>query len=124
MKCIKDQEVSIINKTLPKLKVEVDDDGLKGSMTISKVRKYQPYADNIKINGRTPENWEIEIIFNGLLKGKLNKVEWFSSEVLERKEVSKIRVNKIIRRKLYNFVESRLLFWGISDYKIKKVTWV
>lgn len=124
MKCIKDQEVSIINKTLPKQKVEVDDDGLKGSMTISKVRKYQPYADNIKINGRTPENWEIEIIFNGLLKGKLDKVQWFSSEVLGRKEVSKIRVNKIIKRKLYNFVESRLLFWGISDYKIKKVTWI
>lgn len=124
MKCIKDQEVSVINKTLLKQKVEIDENGLKGSLTISRVRKYQPYADNIKINGKTPENWEIEIIFNGLLKGKLDKVEWFSSEILERKNVSKIRVNKIIKRKLYNFVETRLLFWGISDYKIKKVTWV
>ena len=124
MKCIKDQEVSVINKTLLKQKVEVDDNGLKGFLTISRVRKYQPYADNIKINGKTPENWEIEILFNGKLKGKLDKLEWFSSEILDKKNVSKIRVNKIIKRKLYNFVETRLLFWGISDYKIKKVTWV
>lgn len=124
MKCIKDQEVSVLNKTLLKQKVEVDVDGLKGSLTISRVRKYQPHADNIKINGKTPENWEIEITFNGLLKGKLDKVEWFSSVILERKNVSKIRVNKIIKRKLYNLVETRLLFWGIYDYKIKKVTWV
>lgn len=124
MKCIKDQEVSVINKTLLKQKVEVDENGLKGSLTISRVRKYQPYADNIKINGKTPENWEIEILFKGKLKGKLYKLEWFSSEVLDRKNVSKIRVNKIIKRKLYNFVETRLLFWGISDFKIKKVIWV
>jgi hypothetical protein len=124
MKCIKDQEVSVINKTLLKQKVEVDENGLKGSLTISRVRKYQPYADNIKINGKTPENWEIEILFNGKLKGKLDKLEWFSSEILDRKNVSKIRVNKIIKRKLYNFVETRLLFWGISDFKIKKVIWV
>lgn len=124
MKCIKDQEVSVINKTLLKQKVEVDENGLKGSLTISRVRKYQPYADNIKINGKTPENWEIEILFKGKLKGKLDKLEWFSSEILDRKNVSKIRVNKIIKRKLYNFVETRLLFWGISDFKIKKVIWV
>ena len=124
MKCIKDQEVSVINKTLLKQKVEVDENGLKGSLTISRVRKYQPYADNIKINGKTPENWEIEILFNGKLKGKLDKLEWFSSEILDKKNVSKIRVNKIIKRKLYNFVETRLLFWGISDFKIKKVIWV
>ena len=124
MKCIKDQEVSVINKTLLNQKVEVDENGLKGSLTISRVRKYQPYTDNIKINGKTPENWEIEILFKGKLKGKLDKLEWFSSEILDRKNVSKIRVNKIIKRQLYNFVETRLLFWGISDFKIKKVIWV
>ena len=121
MKCIKDQEVSVINKTLLKQKVEVDENGLKGSLTISRVRKYQPYADNIKINGKTPENWEIEILFNGKLKGKLDKLEWFSSEILDKKNVSKIRVNKIIKRNLVKILQRIFLIRTIKELGIGKI---
>jgi len=123
MKCIKDQEVSIINQTLPKQKVVIDDRGLRGTLTISKVRKYNPYP-NILIGGKSPESWEIEITFEGKIFAKVDKTEWLTSEVLQMNNVSKIRVNKVLKRKLGNYIERRLMFWGISDYKTKKVTWI
>ena len=119
MKMINDNEAKTIRKVVKKFsgnKISFTNGTLRGTFKITNFRKY-------------PMHHEVDIEFNGQLFAKtsvLDARKWFSSEIYTQKGVSKIKINKLIKRHLLREVKSHGAYFGI-DIKwienIKKVTW-
>lgn len=94
---------------------DIDNDNAKGKVNVIGYRKYQ-FRD------------EFDIEFTGQIKARMNgKLEWVSSEVLKRKNISKIKVNRFIRREVFKILKPRVRYFSIdlrwySD--IKKLKWI
>jgi hypothetical protein len=119
-KCISDDDSKVINKSLKKFsKREIDsfNDRLRGSFTIVGFRKYQ-FTN------------EVDIEFNGDLCARTNSfvdTEWFKSDIYGNKGISKIKVNKLIKRSIFNEVKDQAAYFGINlryITEIKKINWI
>ena len=73
---------------------------------------------------------EIDVEFKGELFGKISVFEgkrWLSSEIYGQKNISKIKVNKLIKKYLLKEVKSHAAYFGINVKwveSIKKITWI
>ena len=75
---------------------------------------------------------EVDIQYKGNLKGRrgpytLNGPEWYTSSLLQMNGTSKTRVNKLIRRNIFEDLRHYLRFFGLelrTLSEIKKVSWV
>ena len=119
-KCITDDESKAIKKLVKKYsKKEIAsfNDRLRGSFTIVGFRKYQ-FTN------------EIDIEFNGDLCARTNSfrnVEWFKSDIYGKKGISKIKVNKLIKRSIFKEVKDQAAYFGINlryVEEIKKIKWI
>ena len=90
---------------------------LKGSFTIKNFRKY-------------PIRHEVDIEFKGELKastGIYSGSKWHNSEILDKKGISKIKVNKLIKRNIFHEVKQQAAYFGIEIRfieEIKKIKWL
>lgn len=92
---------------------------LDGEYKITQVRVYQYGV-------------EVDIEYRGQLKGRRghytpNGPEWFTSSILKSNGTSKIRVNRIIRREIFDDLKHYLRFFGLELRvlsEIKKVVWI
>lgn len=89
---------------------------LQGTFSITNIRFYS-------------YTLEIEVVFTGTMYGRMGRTSnvWLTSEILKRERVSKIRVNKFIKKNLQNKIESRLALFGLEfrHYSyIKKLKWI
>jgi hypothetical protein len=114
--CLQTNQVKGIKKALKKWgKITVDDDLAKGCITIKNVRKYNLH-------------WEADVEFDGTMFLKYAKVkEFYTSEVKNYRGVSKIKLNRIMRKYLYNHITFRLKYFEVDIrdyYNIKKITWL
>ena len=106
-KCITDDDSKAIKKLVKKYsKKEINsfNDRLRGSFTIVGFRKYQ-FTN------------EVDIEFNGDLCARTNSVrnvDWFKSEIYGKKGISKIKVNKLIKRSIFNEVKDQAAYFGIN----------
>ena len=117
---IRDESTKAIKKALKKFSgndISLTNGTLRGSFKIKNFRKY-------------PMHHEVDIEFNGEIFAKTSVLEgkrWYSSEIYGQKNISKIKVNKLIKRYLLVEVKSHAAYFGI-DVKwvesIKKVTWI
>jgi hypothetical protein len=69
------------------------------------------------------------VAFTGKMYGRMgrNPNVWLSSEVLNMERVSKIRINRFIKKSLVKKIESRLALFGLElrHYsEIKKLKWI
>ena len=119
-KCISDDDSKVIKKSLKKFsKREINsfNDRLRGSFTIVGFRKYQ-FTN------------EVDIEFNGDLCARTNSfvdTEWFKSDIYGNKGISKIKVNKLIKRSIFNEVKDQAAYFGINlryITEIKKINWI
>ena len=119
MKMINDDESKTINKLIkkfPKENVCSNNSRLRGSFTITRFRKY----------GLTHE---VDIEFHGEIFARtcsLDESSWLKSDILNQKNVSKIKVNKMIKRNLLQDVKDYARYFGINITwveNIKKITW-
>lgn len=117
---IKNDETKSINKALKKFsRVEIPDyvQRMRGSFTITNYRKY------IFRN-------EIDIEFNGEINavyGHLNTAEWHNSTIYFRNGASKIKINRFIKKRLFQEVKDQAAYFGITlryHEDIKKIKWV
>jgi hypothetical protein len=101
-------------------KIPVKNDYVDGEITVTKYRKYNFYE-------------EVDIIFEGKIKGKVSfSSEWYGSEIINGTKkfgwtASKIKVNRLIRRHVFETVKDRLRFFNVTLTRynyIKKVKWV
>lgn len=114
-----DDESKRINKLIkkfPAATVYPNNERLKGSFTITRFRKYGFIH-------------EVDIEFNGEIFARtsiLDEHSWLKSDIINRKNVSKIKVNKMIKRHLLKDVRDYARYFGIDIQwitNIKKITW-
>ena len=119
-KCISDDDSKVIKKSLKKFskrEIASFNDRLRGSFTIVGFRKYQ------FIN-------EVDIEFNGEICARhssLAVLTWFKSDIYNQKGVSKIKVNKLIKRAIFNEVRDQAAYFGVNlryATEIKKINWI
>ena len=95
---------------------------LDGNFSIKRIRKYRPYSKF------SQSYYEIDLVLKGKLLAKWNyKETWYGSEILKESGVSKIKVNRLIRRYILNDVNEFLLTFGLeagNNLKIKQVEWI
>jgi hypothetical protein len=117
---IRDESTKAIKKALKKfsnVEISVTNGTLRGSFKIKNFRKY-------------PMHHEIDVEFKGELFAKTSVLEgkkWYSSEIYGQKNISKIKVNKLIKRNLLFEVRSHAAYFGIDVRwveNIKKVIWI
>jgi hypothetical protein len=117
---IRDEITKSIKKALKKFSgndISLTNGTLRGSFKIKNFRKY-------------PMHHEVDIEFKGELFAKTSVLDgkrWYSSEIYGQKNISKIKVNKLIKRHLLFEVRSHAAYFGIDVRwveNIKKVTWI
>lgn len=93
---------------------EIDSESAKGKVNIFGYRKYQ-FRD------------EFDIEFIGQIKARVDgKLTWVSSEVLKRKNISKIKVNRFLRKEIFKVLKVKVRYFSIDIryyYDIKKLKW-
>ena len=119
-KCITDDDSKAIKKLVKKYsKKEINsfNDRLRGSFTIVGFRKYQ-FTN------------EVDVEFNGEICARhasFAVLTWFKSDIYNQKGVSKIKVNKLIKRAIFKEVKDQAAYFGINlryIEEIKKIKWV
>lgn len=118
---ITNDETKVFKKLLKKYPGRnFSSDRLQGSFKVVGYRKYQ-FRN------------EVDIEFDGKLLATYKRYleptskEWFTSDILDRQGVSKIKVNKLIKRHIFHEVKNYLNIFGISINfveELKKITWV
>lgn len=104
-------------KKFPEVAISVHNERLKGSFKITHYRKYI-FRE------------EVDIEFKGELfavRSSLDGRKWHKSDIYSQIGTSKIKVNKMIRRSLFNEVKAYCAYFGISlryADDLKKVKWV
>ena len=114
------KSVKKILKKHSKKQVSVNNEFMKGTFTIKTYRKYE-FRE------------EVDILFEGQIYAKYRRPlqpltrEWFKSDILRDRGVSKIKVNKLIKKYLFDEVQTYLAYFGVRIRfieEIKKVTWI
>ena len=114
-----DNESKRINKLIkkfPAATIYSNNQVLRGSFTITRFRKYGVVH-------------EIDVEFDGELFARTSTLDsrsWLKSDIIGKKNVSKIKVNKLIKRHLLQDVRDYARFFGIQISwltNIKKITW-
>jgi hypothetical protein len=117
---INDDEAKAIKKTVKKFSgndISFTNGTLRGSFKITNFRKY-------------PMHHEVDVEFNGELFAKISVLEgrrWLSSEIYGQKNISKIKVNKLIKKNILSEVRTNAAYFGIEIKwidNIKKITWI
>lgn len=138
MICLKDPETQYLNGLVKKYGKDIDihfghgnnqyglnqTKSLEGTFSIKSIRKYRrSYISSGPC-------YEIDLILNGKVFAWWNgERKFWSSELLQNKNVSKIRVNKLIRKHIVRDIQLYLLTFGIDvnpyiSLSVKKVEWV
>lgn len=98
---------------------------LSGVLSIKKVRSYDTGISFC------PLVFDVDIIFKGKIYAFHNgKAEWLDSTIASLPSISKIKLNKFIKKQITDTVIDTLHLFGISqlpnsvDFKISKVTWI
>jgi hypothetical protein len=122
----KDNETKKIKKLILKNSKDIStyNDRLGGVVSISNIRFYDVEYWNKEI--------EVDVVFKGKIYAQTSVLrgdEWMDSSVLtsEKYKISKIKLNKFFRKRLFNEINNRLSYFNekmIYEYQIKKVTWV
>ena len=120
VRIIKDEDSKVIRKTIKKFSkkdVASYNERLRGSFSIVGYRKY--HFRN-----------EVDIEFNGELFATVNSLvgpTWLKSEIYYQKGISKIKVNKVIKRLLFREIKEHAAYFGIEIRfieDVKKLKWV
>ena len=115
--CSNTKNLKALRKVLSKLAtVEIDTDFIQGKITVIGYRKYNSWE-------------EVDVQFEGKIHARLSRFsrEWYNCEVLKRTNVSKIKVNRLIRKNIFKSLDSRLRYFSIQINRysnIKKIKWI
>jgi len=98
--------------------IPTKNDNLQGKFTIKNIRRYRFET-------------EVEVVFQGKIQARIGRkgLSWYGPEILTDKnyKISKVKLNRFIRKSLTKEIEHRLSFFSesIRYYNnIKKITWL
>ena len=113
---ISDNDSKSIKKSLKKWgTIPISTEYLDGVIKIENYRKYI-------------RSEEIDVFFEGKIFVKISyeKRMWHSSDILKTHNISKVKLNRFLRRNLLFDVKTRMKYFGvkIDDYmNVKKIKW-
>lgn len=114
-KMIRTEDAKATRKLLLKnSQVKIDTSEIRGMVNLKNFRKYN-FTDQVDLEF----SGEIYVFFKG-------KRSWVSTSLLVNENVSKIKVNKFIRKRLYKTLKDYLNFFSVRlNYytDIKKIKW-
>lgn len=114
------KETEITNRCIRKYgKATVSNKFLEGTFIVTRFRKYSCYS-------------EVDVNFTGKIKCRIGYddfLEWYTKEGLynKNKNISKIRLNRLLRKNIFSDVRNHLRFFNIDlhgYYDIKKINWL
>jgi hypothetical protein len=116
---IQNETTKGLKKLMPKYgSITVNTDKIKGSVKVVGYRKYT-------------HSEEIDIEFTGKINARVSwgKLKWFDSSLLsdKGKRVSKVKINRFIKKTCLSEVKIYLNYFGVKleDYsQIKKTKWI
>ena len=116
-------------KKIPKLAQfmngKLQNDRIDGHFVINRIRKYPNTT-----YGMNFDYYEVDVTFDGKIYGQhqIGGVMWVDSEIMQNKLVSKVRVNKTLKRHISRPLRKNLeiLLCHIypHDVVINKISWV
>ena len=114
--CLNTNQTRGIKRALKKWgQIIVDDENFKGVITIKNVRKYAAWHEaDIELKGMAAFRYD-------------RKKCLFASEIQKRQNVSKIKINRILRKYAFQYVSMRLKYFDVDlrdTYNIKKIIWL
>jgi hypothetical protein len=114
--CLNTNQTKGIKKALKKWgQIVVDDENFKGVITIKNVRKYPAWHEaDVELKGMATFNYN-------------RKKTLYPSEIQKTQGVSKIKINRILRKYTFQYVSMRLKYFDVDlrdTYNIKKITWL
>lgn len=120
---VKDTKVNSLAQKINKRGVIVSTSSLDGVLKIQKIRKY-----------KTDYSWspffhEVDIVFEGKIWGNVNFTpDWHTSEILKTHNISKVKLNRLIRKNLDSYVNDFCELLGLNvkhygSFKIKNIIW-
>jgi len=122
---IKNPVLDKVTKRFIKRGFQVNGNKLSGTLKIKKIRSYPTGMS------WSPFAYEVDIIFEGNLYANCGQGSaWLDSSVLTKEHISKIKVNKFIKKEVKDIVIDSLNLFGIQELKyydqfvINKVSWV
>ena len=123
MKCLRDRETIGIIKYIKRKHsvIKIDEpESIDGQVSIKSIRKYQTYQNYFR--------YEVDVEFKGQFWHKsYHQKEPKKYEHKDFPGLSKIKVNRIIRKKIISYLNTRLSLFGIEikHYdSITKFKWV
>lgn len=117
LKCLKTPDIVATKKVALKyLNIKLNSEEIQGDITVCGYRHYNWGADEIDIN------------FNGKYKIKsAGRFIWVDSDTYKNPRYSKIKINRILRKKIFEVLKHRARMFSIKieHYSsIKKIKWV
>ena len=114
--CLNTNQTRGIKRALKKWgQIIVDDENFKGVITIKNVRKYAAWHEaDIELKGMAAFRYD-------------RKKCLFASEIQKRQNVSKLKINRILRQYAFQYVSMRLKYFDVDlrdTYNIKKIIWL
>jgi len=113
--CLQTNQVRAIKKSLKRWgQIQVDDDKLKGVISIKNVRRY-------------PLWWEADVEIQGKAFFNYKNGRAFYTSEIQKEKVSKIKVNRFLREYTFNYVSMRLKYFDADIQQtcnIKKIKWL
>jgi hypothetical protein len=121
---IKNNDTEATKKVVFKyLNISILNDGIEGSIKVVGFRKYNTHF--YRNGGATTE---IDIEFTGKYKARNGRNDiWVDSKIYKSPGYSKIKMNRILRKKIFQTLKDRAKLFSIDlDYYscIKKIKWV
>jgi len=96
--------------------ITVNNEYLKGTIRIVNYRRYSYRS-------------EVDVTFEGQIYVAINgrKSDWHDTSVLTKYNISKVKLNRFLRKKSFTEVQNRLNYYGITlrvYNNIKKIKWI
>lgn len=105
--------------------MKIIEKNIEGEILLQNVRFYKT---SFKYDSSFPYVLEVDVLFKGKIKARKahNPLEWYSSKILKDNGVSKIKINRFIRKLIVDKIKNRLVYFGLGlngYYEIKKLNW-
>ena len=106
----------------------ISNDKIRGEVKIKKVRIYESEGSSF-----LSKKYEVDFIFEGEIYAsnpESGKSEWIKSDIVNVPKVSKIKVNKFLRRRLEEKIMDIMELFSVKEVRyygiiqLKKVIWI
>ena len=105
--------------------MKIIEKNIEGKILLQNVRFYRT---SFKYDSSFPYLLEVDVLFKGKIRARKGhtSLEWYSSKIQKENGISKVKINRFIRKLIVDKIQNRLAYFGLKlngHYEIKKLNW-